>query len=108
MCDHQWVQVNEQFLLGDYFPVGYECELCGKWVEQGSLTPSGLGGTMTTKHKLVGAHGGYISTASGKPCRQQIYDSASGKVEYVESGIRDEIKCDEPFSKHRVKRGVLD
>lgn len=82
-CNHQWMQVNEEFLLGGYNPIGYECEVCGKFICQDKLTPSGIGGTMTSKHKLVGPHGGRGHMASGEIYKEQIYDAKTGELKII-------------------------
>ena len=84
MCDHIWERHYEQSLLGGAFLTGYQCEKCGQWVGQYELTPAGLGGTMGTKQVLVGPHHGHIDSASGRPSRRQVYDAATGKLEYLE------------------------
>jgi hypothetical protein len=84
MCEHSWIQVNEEFLLGGYFPVGYRCEKCDEFVSQNKLTPAGLGGTITKKHELVGPHGGHGNRADGKLYKKQIYNSETGELTIVE------------------------
>jgi hypothetical protein len=82
-CEHRWIKVHEQFLLGGSFPVGWQCEKCNKYVPLADITPEGLPGVMTKRHKLVGAHGGAVATGSGKPCKSQIWDEETGKLEYL-------------------------
>ena len=81
-CEHQWCKVHEQALFGGSFPVGWECMKCNKYVSIHDLTPEGLQGTVTKKHKLFGAHGGGVSTESGKACKYQIYDEDTKELTY--------------------------
>ena len=83
-CNHVWMTVHEQFLLGGTFVIGYQCELCGQYAEQNRLTPQGFGGTMSTKQILIGPHGCNIDSADGRMSRKQVYDTATGKLEYIE------------------------
>jgi hypothetical protein len=85
MCNHVWRQVNEQSLLGGYFPIGYQCELCGQWISQYELNPAGLGGALSPRVELVGACGGYIDTKSGHSTKRQVYDRSTGKLSYEET-----------------------
>ena len=87
MCEHEWMQVHEQAIIGGTFPVGWKCLLCGKFVGQSDIGPAGLGGHISTKVELYGVHGGLIKTASGKRSRAQIYDSATGKLEYLDTPV---------------------
>jgi hypothetical protein len=83
MCDHVWRRVNEEFLLGGYFPVGWRCEICNRFVSINKMEP-GISGTISNKEELVGIHGDYINTASGKKCRKQIIDKTTHEIEYIE------------------------
>lgn len=82
---HEWMKVNEQGLIGGYFPVGWECVACGEWRGNGTdaweLTKSGA---QSSKQKLVGPHGGWIQTDTGKKCKAQIYDATTKELTYVE------------------------
>lgn len=84
MCDHVWMTVWEQFLLGGAFAVGYECEKCHTFVAQHTLTPAGLGGTLSTKHKLMGPHGSAVQARCGRVSRRQILDTVTGHIEYTD------------------------
>ncbi len=75
MCNHKWRRVYEEFLLGGSFPVGWECILCDKYVDNNQITPAGLGGiVLENSVKLVGPHGGYGTTSKGNCYKSQIID----------------------------------
>lgn len=82
-CDHVWREVREQAIIGGTFRVGWECELCHGYVAIGDLMPGGIGGVVGPRVRLVGVHGGYIETASGKECREQIYDRETQRLTYA-------------------------
>lgn len=81
-CDHSWLKVHEQSLIGTSFPVGWQCEKCNVFIPIGEVTPTGLSGVTTKKHKLIGIHGGKLVTLSGKHCSYQIYDEKTKNLTY--------------------------
>ncbi len=82
-CEHVWTEWREQFVLGGTFRCGWHCELCGRYVSQGDIGPAGVGGRVSSRVRLHGAHGGYIDTASGRKCKTQVYDRETGEVTYA-------------------------
>ena len=82
-CEHEWAKLHEQALFGGSFPIGWQCLKCNKTVSNADLTPAGLPGKITKKHKLVGAHGGGIATNTGKKCACQIYDEETKELTYA-------------------------
>jgi hypothetical protein len=83
MCEHVWRRVNEQSLFGGYFPVGWRCEKCDEYLSLSEMIP-GTRGTMSHKEELVGAHGGYIDSASGKTSRRQVINRDTKEIEYYD------------------------
>lgn len=79
---HQWIKVHEQSLIGDTFPIGWECIKCHKYVPIQDMSPN-MGGKVLNKHKLIGAHGNSISSKSGRSSKQQIYDADTGELTYI-------------------------
>ena len=62
---HRWHKVYEEALLGGYFPIGWECTECGKYVEQHKIGPAGLPGETTKGAKLIGPCGSTSLCADG-------------------------------------------
>ena len=83
MCEHRWMQVHEELLIGGHYLTGYECVDCGKYMDKSELTPVGIGGTILNKHKLVGPNGGHGNTSDGGVYKYQIYDEDTGKLKVV-------------------------
>ena len=81
-CEHVWVKIHEQAIIGGLFPIGWQCERCNRFVGVHDLTPDGLSGTVSRKHKLCGVHGGAVVSGSGRKSKYQIYDEATGQLEY--------------------------
>lgn len=79
-CSHRWRRVCEEFLLGGFFPVGWECIDCKKFISSDEITPAGLGGEILKKAaRLIGPLGGRGRTSSGKSYKEQVIDE-NGKL----------------------------
>jgi len=74
ICNHVWIKVHEQFLLGGSFPIGWECSLCRLFIFNDELTPIGLSGSISGKSKLIGVHGCKVISASGRISSYQLLD----------------------------------
>lgn len=85
-CNHIWRRMREQTVFGSDFASGIKCELCSMSVPQMQVTPD-MGGTMSTRTELMGAHGSRLITSDGKRCRRQVYDSATKELTY--EGVSD-------------------
>lgn len=82
ICNHRWMKVYEESILGGSFSVGWECEYCHEYVDNSKVTPAGLGGTIGGKNKLRGPHGGRGNTADGRVYKYQIIHE-DGTLEIV-------------------------
>lgn len=79
---HRWRVVHEQSLIGGSYPVGWDCLVCGKYVDNAHLTPEGLGGEVTKAARLLGPHGGVGNTADWRIFKEQIL-SEDGQLTVV-------------------------
>ena len=81
-CEHEWIKVHEQLIIGGSFPIGWQCSGCNKFVSISAITPAGLAGHTTGKHKLVGIHGGNGNCADGSIYKEQILHE-DGRLEII-------------------------
>jgi hypothetical protein len=77
MCEHRWRKVNEQFLLGGSFPIGYRCVDCRLFIPNSELSPLGTGGTLLNEEELIGPHGGNSNCSDGSVYKRQIINNDS-------------------------------
>ena len=80
---HRWRRLHEQALLGGSFSIGWECSICGEFVSNNELTPTGIEGIVLKKAaRLVGPHGGYGTCTDGSAYKEQIINE-DGELQIV-------------------------
>jgi hypothetical protein len=73
MCEHTWRKTFEEAIFGGFwFPTGYICTKCNKFVSQHELTPEGISGFATGEAEITGPHGGKGYTSTGEIYSKQI------------------------------------
>lgn len=81
-CAHQWQRVHEEFVLGGTVPIGYQCRVCNKFVNQSDVPITGLPGRDTGEQVLIGHHGTHGTCRDGSHYKKQIIHT-DGTLEVI-------------------------